>query len=76
MEIILSSLSRIEHDNKGRGPGWFLEKVVVVDTAEPRSGKWYFYCKRWLADDEDDGAICRELYASKKPTSDRDNGKQ
>ncbi|EDQ93112.1 uncharacterized protein MONBRDRAFT_31037 [Monosiga brevicollis MX1] len=50
---------RIWHDNGGAGPAWFLDAVEVVDEA---SGQTYrFECNRWLAKDEDDGQISREL---------------
>ena len=50
------------HDNSGFGSGWFLEKVVVRN---PKNGKeWYFLCGRWLATDEDDGLISRQLTPS------------
>eukprot|EP00727_Mastigamoeba_balamuthi_P010665 m51a1_g6220 hypothetical protein (2032) ;mRNA; r:217273-223689 len=50
----------VEHDNSGLGPGWFLERVVVAEPA-PQSRAWEFPCHRWLARDEDDGLIIREL---------------
>ena len=50
---------RIGHDNRGVGPGWFLEKVTVEDES---TGKVFeFPCHRWLAKDEDDRQITREL---------------
>ena len=48
----------IGHDNRGVGPGWFLEKVTVEDES---SGKVFeFPCHRWLAKDEEDRQITRE----------------
>eukprot|EP00056_Hartaetosiga_gracilis_P011787 m.180988 g.180988 ORF g.180988 m.180988 type:complete len:2129 (+) comp13581_c0_seq3:61-6447(+) len=57
----LLSLDRIRifHDNSGAGPGWFLDSVNVVDTTS--SMEYNFPCQRWLAKDEDDGRISREL---------------
>ena len=52
---------RIGHDNKGGSSGWYLDRVQVEDTAEERV--YQFPCQRWLADDEDDGAISRDLIA-------------
>jgi len=52
----------IRHDNSGIGPGWFLDKIVV------QSGKgemWFFPCGQWLADDEGDKQISREIAAVK-----------
>ena len=47
---------RIEHDNKGHKPGWFLDKVIVENM---NNGQVYtFICKQWLAN----GAISQDLY--------------
>ncbi|KAH3767689.1 hypothetical protein Pelo_458 [Pelomyxa schiedti] len=52
----------IGHDNSGLNAGWFLDKVIVSEML--KGGKeWYFLCGRWLADDEDDKQIVRELPA-------------
>ena len=53
---------RIEHDNSGLAPGWFLEKVKIQQV-DDESKVWYCLCGRWLASDEEDGAISRELPA-------------
>ncbi|XP_053159933.1 lipoxygenase homology domain-containing protein 1-like [Hemicordylus capensis] len=50
---------RIRQDNSGSNPAWFLERIEVVDTKEDVT--CYFPCQRWLAVDEDDGQIAREL---------------
>uniref|UniRef100_A0A8C3C408 Lipoxygenase homology domains 1 n=1 Tax=Cairina moschata TaxID=8855 RepID=A0A8C3C408_CAIMO len=50
---------RIRHDNSGGSPSWFLERVEIVDLKE--STTYYFPCQRWLAVEEDDGQIVREL---------------
>jgi len=50
---------RIGHDNSGLSPGWFLDKVIVDDLETSRV--YEFPCSRWLAKDEDDGQISREL---------------
>lgn len=65
--LSLHSRLQIWHDNSGVGPGWFLDKVVI------KSGKgeeWYFPCGKWLADDEDDKLIRREIAAEKKDVGD------
>lgn len=54
---------RIGHDNKGMTPGWHLDRVEVrrlKDDGET-STTYTFPCKRWLAKDEDDGSVVREL---------------
>lgn len=50
----------ISHDNKGSAAGWFLDDVTV--DIPSRGDQVVFPCHRWLADDEDDGKIERELY--------------
>jgi hypothetical protein len=50
---------RIGHNNKGISAGWFLDKVIVRDEKEQQT--YFFLCGRWLADDEEDGLIEREI---------------
>uniref|UniRef100_A0A8D0GZA6 Lipoxygenase homology PLAT domains 1 n=1 Tax=Sphenodon punctatus TaxID=8508 RepID=A0A8D0GZA6_SPHPU len=50
---------RIRHDNTGSNPSWFLEIVEIIDRKEDIT--YYFPCQRWLAVEEDDGQVCREL---------------
>ncbi len=54
---------RIEHDNSGKAPGWFLERLVVTDLKDSNV-KYFCPCSRWLAKDEDDGQISRDLLAT------------
>jgi hypothetical protein len=57
---------RIGHDGKGLGAGWFLSRV---DVDIPSLGKKHvFSCDRWLAVDEDDGAVERELFPTEAET--------
>lgn len=58
---------RIGHDNKGMTPGWHLDKVEVRRLKEDgeTSTTYTFPCKRWLAKDEDDGSVVRELVPHK-----------
>ncbi|CAD5121003.1 DgyrCDS9547 [Dimorphilus gyrociliatus] len=58
---------RIEHDNTGLGPGWFLERVVVTDLKNKR-WRYYFPCGKWLAKDEGDGRISRDLVGTLDPS--------
>jgi hypothetical protein len=53
---------RIGHNGKRAGDGWFLGKVTVKQEGNPKYDKT-FECNRWLAVDEDDGLIVRELFA-------------
>uniref|UniRef100_A0A3B4DKH5 PLAT domain-containing protein n=1 Tax=Pygocentrus nattereri TaxID=42514 RepID=A0A3B4DKH5_PYGNA len=50
---------RIRHDNSHSHSAWFLDRVEIVDTKDDTT--YYFPCNRWLAIDEDDGQIAREL---------------
>uniref|UniRef100_A0A672IB87 Lipoxygenase homology domains 1a n=1 Tax=Salarias fasciatus TaxID=181472 RepID=A0A672IB87_SALFA len=50
---------RIRHDNQQAGAGWFLDRVEIVDNRDDTT--YFFPCKRWLATDEDDGQLAREL---------------
>ncbi len=49
----------IEHDNKGFGAGWFLDKVVVTNTAD--NVATVFPCSQWLDKKKGDKQISREL---------------
>ncbi|TNM89906.1 hypothetical protein fugu_004140 [Takifugu bimaculatus] len=50
---------RIRHDNSHSHSSWYLDRVEIVDTKDDTT--YYFPCNRWLAVDEDDGQIAREL---------------
>jgi hypothetical protein len=60
---------RVGHDNKGSNPGWHLDRIELenINTKE----KYFFICNRWLAKDEEDHQVVRELPAEgdgiKKP---------
>lgn len=53
----------VEHDNSGFGPDWFLDRIVVFRSENPRK-KAHFQCRQWLSRTEGDGAIQRVLLAS------------
>lgn len=57
---------RIQHDNSGRHPCWFVERVVVTDLKHPK-WKYFFACGQWFSRDEGDGAIARDLKGSRDP---------
>ncbi|XP_044239129.1 lipoxygenase homology domain-containing protein 1 isoform X1 [Ursus arctos] len=50
---------RIRHDNSGSRPGWFLDRIDITDVNNEIT--YYFPCQRWLAVEEDDGQLSREL---------------
>ena len=57
---------RIGHDGRGFGAGWHLKEVTVHSEIDNRT--WLFECNRWLARDEEDGLIERELEGIELPT--------
>uniref|UniRef100_G1RKM4 Lipoxygenase homology domain-containing protein 1 n=1 Tax=Nomascus leucogenys TaxID=61853 RepID=G1RKM4_NOMLE len=50
---------RIRHDNTGNRAGWFLDRIEITDMNNEIT--YYFPCQRWLAVEEDDGQLSREL---------------
>lgn len=61
---------RIEHDNTGRLAGWFLDRIVITDLYEPET-KYFATCNKWLAKDEGDGQISRDLVLNKNKAGGR-----
>ena len=55
----------IGHNNRGKGPGWFLDGVTVTRTS-PATKEWYFPAYRWLAADEEDGKLGVTLTPGKR----------
>ena len=55
---------RLAHDNSGDFPGWLCDEVSMKDA--DTNEELTFSCRRWLARDEDDQEITREL-AVKRP---------
>ncbi|XP_060575611.1 lipoxygenase homology domain-containing protein 1-like isoform X2 [Ruditapes philippinarum] len=56
---------RIEHDGKGFASGWFLEKIIIKDSERPKD-TFYFTYGGWIAQDEGDGKLWREIRAKKQ----------
>ncbi|XP_026052473.1 lipoxygenase homology domain-containing protein 1-like [Carassius auratus] len=50
---------RIRHDNKQANAAWYLDRVEIFDAKDETM--YFFPCQRWLAVDEDDGQLGREL---------------
>ena len=48
------------HDGTGLGSGWYVDSVTV--DIESHGKHLVFPCHKWLATDEDDGKIERELF--------------
>ncbi|CAF2908011.1 unnamed protein product [Rotaria sp. Silwood2] len=63
---------RIEHDNTGRSSGWFLDQIVVTDLNDLRT-KYIATCNKWLAKDEGDRQISRELLLNKQASGIKNN---
>ena len=53
---------RIEHDNKGFGAGWKLDKVEITNLTS--SEMVLFPCNQWFDKKKGDGLICRDLVPS------------
>ena len=51
---------RIEHDNKGFGAGWMLDKVEVINLDSSEIVQ--FPCNQWFDKKKGDGLISRELF--------------
>ncbi|ESN93071.1 hypothetical protein HELRODRAFT_165230 [Helobdella robusta] len=64
--LYLGSLTKIQirHDNTGKSPDWFLEKVVVDDNKSERT--YTFHCRQWLATNRADGKLSRILHLGNK----------
>ncbi|CAF0968400.1 unnamed protein product [Rotaria sp. Silwood1] len=56
---------RIEHDNTGRLAGWFLDQIIVTNLSDPET-TYFTTCNEWLAKDEGDGQIFRDLILNKQ----------
>ncbi len=61
--IELGDLQKIKigHDNSSLGSDWYLEKVEIFNPNTQRS--FLFNCQNWLAKNQGDGKISRELPA-------------
>lgn len=53
---------RVYHSNEGPSPAWFLQEVRV--RLQGGASWTSFPCRRWLAVDQDDSRVLRELYSS------------
>lgn len=62
----LGSIKEIHiwHNNAGKSPAWYLFRVLIRDLQT--DAKWWFVCDRWLAVEEDDGAVDRRLRLATK----------
>ena len=50
---------KVEHDNAGWRPGWFLEKIEITNLST--SKKYVFPCEQWLDEKKGDGLLWKEL---------------
>ncbi|XP_062572677.1 uncharacterized protein LOC134234617 [Saccostrea cucullata] len=55
----------IGHDSLGEGSGWYLKKVVVMDSIDSVD-KFVFPCNHWLDEGEEDAKIERTLLLSEE----------
>lgn len=66
MSVDLGTLTklRVWHDDAGLASGWMLDQIIVHSEKDNRD--YYFPCGKWLATDEGDKRIERELAAADK----------
>ena len=64
--MLLPCYYRIGHDNAGGGGAWYLERVEI--DCPSLGKKWYFPCGKWLAKNEGDGLLERELFPQEVAT--------
>ena len=55
---------RVEHNNKGLGAGWMLDKIVITNTTSQEVTT--FPCNQWLDKKQGDNKICRDLFPLQK----------
>lgn len=55
---------RIRHDNTGRQPEWFLDRVEILES--DTKNKYLFECKKWLALKKYDSKIDRIIKEKKQ----------
>ncbi|XP_055880340.1 lipoxygenase homology domain-containing protein 1-like isoform X1 [Biomphalaria glabrata] len=55
---------RIEHDNSGMAPGWFLNRVLVQNIRDPKE-IYYFILDGWISKDVGEGLLYREINAKR-----------
>lgn len=67
---------RIGHDDAGLFPGWHVDKVEVRRLKDSGKGSLIhvFPCNHWLARDEEDRVIERDLIVAKVIDETRENG--
>lgn len=46
---------KVQHDNGGPDPSWFLKDIIIVDMASDE--KWFFVANRWIAVHKSDGKL-------------------
>ncbi|XP_028296406.1 polycystic kidney disease protein 1-like 2 [Gouania willdenowi] len=54
---------RLQHDNSGSHPAWYINKVVVQDLQTHRV--WHFLCNCWLSAEKDAGITKKTFNAAK-----------
>ncbi|KAF7212109.1 transcript variant X2 [Nothobranchius furzeri] len=54
---------RLQHDNSGGNPSWYVNKVIVQDLQS--RNVWHFFCNCWLSSDQGDGMTKKTFNAAK-----------
>ncbi|XP_054900721.1 polycystic kidney disease protein 1-like 2 [Poeciliopsis prolifica] len=54
---------RLQHDNSGGHPSWYVSKVTVQDLQS--KNVWHFFCNCWLSSDQGDGMTKKTFNSAK-----------
>lgn len=57
----------VGHNGKGRGAGWFCDKIIVKEGPSHDAEEYYFSCGRWLDEGMDDNVTQRLLDRGEPP---------
>lgn len=55
---------RLQHDNTGEHPSWYVDKVVIQDLQTHQV--WHFLCSSWLSSEKGEGTIKKAFNAAQK----------
>lgn len=55
---------RLQHDNTGEHPSWYVNKVVIQDLQTHQV--WHFLCSSWLSSEKGEGMIKKAFNAAQK----------
>ncbi|KAM6979585.1 polycystin-1-like protein 2 [Aplochiton taeniatus] len=53
---------RLQHDNTGGHPSWYVDKVVIQDLQTHQV--WHFLCSSWLSSERGEGTLKKNFHAA------------